>query len=177
MDRQEQIRRRLKEMASEVAPLFSMLAEVKSVNAGNATVDLHDSDSGLDFFDVRLRPVLNGTKSLTIIPKQNTWALAVRLEDSEDWMVVAVGEMDQYLIDCEEVVINGGTNGGLVNWPNAKEQLDKTNEVVQAMMSAFSSWTPVPNDGGGALKTAMTSALSGKAVGVFTGLEDTKVKH
>lgn len=164
-------------MASEVGPAFTMLAQVKSVDMDAMTCDLHDEESGLDFFDVRLRTVLNGTSSLTIIPKLDTWALAVRVEDTDDWMILAVGEMDKYLVDCDQVVYNGGTNGGLLNWPDAKEQLDKTNQVVQALVDALTGWTPVPSDGGAALKTYATAQLAGKSIGSFDGLEDTKVTH
>jgi hypothetical protein len=164
-------------MAGEVAPLFSILGQVKNVDEANATCDLFDEDSNTELFDVRFRPVLNGTKSITIIPKEDTWALAVRLEDSQDWMIVAVGEMDKFLIDCEEVIINDGTNGGLVNWPDAKAQIDKTNEVVQALVNALTGWTPVASDGGAALKTYATAQLAGKTIGDFNDLEDTKVKH
>lgn len=177
MDRAEQIRQRLKEMASEVGPDASMLAQVKSVNEEQMTCDLYDDESGLDFFDVRLRPVLDGKKSVTMIPKIETWVLAIRIEDSDDWMIIATGEIEKLLISCDNVVINDGENGGLVNWPEAKQQLDKTNEVVNALVDAIANWPVTPNDGGAALKAYFATALGAKVVGNFNDLEDMKVKH
>jgi len=177
MDKAEQIRQKLKKMASEAGPDVTLLAQVKSVDEASLTCDLYDDDSGLDFTDVRLQPVIDGNKSVVLIPKANTWALAVRVEDSDDWMVIACGEVDKWLLKCDQTIINDGLNGGLVNWPDAKEQLDKTNEVVSAIVSAITTWVPVPNDGGAAFKTALDAALIGKAVGMFEGLEDNKVKH
>lgn len=177
MDKQAQIRERLKEIMKGVAPEFSMLAQVKEVSEAEFTCTLYDEESTLEFFDVRLRPVLDGKECVTIMPKLDTWALAVRIEDSDEWMVVAVGEAQKIHIKCDEIVINGGTKGGLVNWPDAKTQLDKTNEVVQALVNALTNWTPIANDGGAALKTYASTQLAGKQVGNFANLEDTKVKH
>jgi hypothetical protein len=92
-------------------------------------------------------------------------------------MLIAAGEFDKWLLSCDNVIINDGTNGGLVNWPAAKEQLDKTNEVVQALVDALKNWVVVPNDGGAALQAYATAQLAGKAIGDFDDLEDTKVKH
>lgn len=176
MEKAEQVRQLLKRMASEVGPPSTLLATVQSVNEAEFTCDLVDDD-GLEFFDVRLRPVLDAKESITLVPKVDTWALAVRIEDGEDWMLIACGEVEKLLTKCDQVVYNGGTKGGLVNWPDAKAQIEKTNEVVQAIVQVFSTWVPVPLDGGAALKTAMTTALTGKTLGNFNGLEDTRVKH
>jgi len=176
MSKQEEVRKLLKKMASEVGPAVSLLAEVKSVDETELTCVLTDDD-GLEFFDVRLTPVVDGNVSFTIIPKINTWALAVRMEDSDDWLVLSVGEAQKVLLKCDEVVINDGSKGGLVNWPDTKTQLDKNNAVVQALVNAVTNWTPVPNDGGSALKTLMTAQLAGKTLGSYEDLEDTKVKH
>lgn len=177
MDKQEQIRQRIKKFASDVGPKGTVLGKVTNLRESELLFDLEDDNSGLTYLDVRLRPVIDASEAITLIPKPNAWALAVRLEDGEDWYAIAFGEVDKVAVKCEQVVFNGGSKGGLVNWPDAKVQLDKTNEVVSAILTAINSWVPVPTDGGAAFKTALTTALTGKAVGVFTGLEDTKVKH
>jgi hypothetical protein len=175
--KEEQIRRALKEMASEVGPDSSLVAKVKSVDETNLTCDLIDDQSQLDFNDVLLRPVIDGSESLTIIPKVNSWVLAIRMEDSDDWVIIYCCDVAKFRLKCDDISFNGGTKGGLVNWPDAKVQLDKSNQIIAAMVSVFNSWTPVANDGGAALKTAMATALSGKSVGHFDNLEDTRVKH
>ena len=178
MDKQEQIRQRIKKFASDVGPKGTVLGKVTNLRESELLFDLEDDNSGLTYLDVRLRPVIDASEAITLIPKPNAWALAVRLEDGEDWYAIAFGEVDKVAVKCEQVVFNGGSKGGLVNWPDAKVQLDKTNEVVSALLSVFNAWAPtaVPADST-ALKGLLTTALTGKAVGVFTGLEDTKVKH
>lgn len=178
MTTSEKIRERLKEMASEVGPQVSMLAQVKSVDEAAMTCELYDDESGLDYYDVRLRPVLDNNKSLTLVPKIDTWVLAIRIEDSDDWMIIACGEFEKVLIDCDEIVLNGGTKGGLVNWPDAKAQHDLVKQFIEAVKQACS--TPVNEPGSGApsaFQAALNSALSSIQAPSFDNLEDGKVKH
>jgi hypothetical protein len=179
MTKAEEIRRRIKEMASEVGPDSTLLAQVRSVNEAAFTCDLYDDESQLDFYDVRLRPVLDGKESVTIIPKIDTWVLAVRLEDSDDWMIVAVGEAQKVHIKCDEIVINGGTKGGLINWTDAKVQHDLVKQFIQAVKQ-LAGGAPVAEPGNGApsaFQTALNGVLSSINVPDFSNLEDTKVKH
>ena len=177
MEKQEQIRSILKSMARELGPKTSLLGTIKSVDEANQTCVIYDDDLEIDFEDVRLRPVLDEIVGLKPVPKLNTWALAIRIEDEDEWMLIAAGEYDKWLLNCEQVVFNAGENGGLVKWNELKTQLDKTNEVVNALVSSITGWTPVPNDGGAALKLYATGQLAAKVVGNYNGLEDEKVKH
>lgn len=177
MEKSEQIRQRLKQMAMGVGPKCSLLGTVKSVNETERTCVIYDDDLDIDFEDVRLRPVLDGNDSLVLVPKINSWALAVRIEDEDEWMLIAAGEFEKVLITCENVVFNGGEKGGLVNWTEVKTELDKTNAVVNALKDALTNWVVVPGDGGAALKAFATGALAALTVGNFDNKVDDRVKH
>ena len=69
---------------------------MKSVDEENATCVLVDEDEQ-EFLDVRLRPVLTGKQSFLQIPKIGSFVLAVRIEDDDDWMVIAQDETDKFL--------------------------------------------------------------------------------
>jgi hypothetical protein len=88
----EQIRTALEEIAKHHGPAVSNIAKVKSVDEINATCILIDED-GQEFIDVRLRPVLTGKKSFILVPKVGSLVLAVRVEDDDDWMVIAADEI------------------------------------------------------------------------------------
>ena len=88
----DQIRESLKAMAKEHGPAVSNIAKVKSVDEEKAICVLVDED-GQEFFNVRLRPVLSGKKSFILVPKVGTYVLAVRVEDDDDWMVIAADEV------------------------------------------------------------------------------------
>ena len=89
-----QIREAFEKMAKEGGPAVSNIAKVKSVDETKATCVLIDED-GQEFFNVRLRPVLTGNKSFILVPKVGSYVLAVRVEDDEDWMVIAADEIEK----------------------------------------------------------------------------------
>lgn len=83
-------------MAKRHAPAVSNIAVVKSVDEEKGTCVLIDEDEQ-EYLDVRLKPVLSGNKSFMQIPKIGTYVLAVRIEDDEDWMVIACDEVSKFL--------------------------------------------------------------------------------
>ena len=92
----EQIRKGLEEMAKRHAPAVSNIAIVKSVDEEKGSCVLIDEDEQ-EYLDVRLKPILSGNKSFLQIPKTGTYVLAVRIEDDEDWMVIACDEASKFL--------------------------------------------------------------------------------
>ena len=88
----EQIRDGLKKMAESHGPAVSNIAKVKSVDETKATCTLVDDD-GQEYFDIRLRPVLTANKSFILVPKVGTYVLAIRVEDDDDWMIIAADEI------------------------------------------------------------------------------------
>ena len=124
MPTEEQIREALKEMAKNHGPAVSNIAKVKSVDETEATCVLIDEDEQ-EFFDVRLRPVLSGKKSFILVPKVGSYVLAVRVEDDEDWMVIACDEIEKIgyyvgdtvmeLTDKVHIEANGESLSGLID--------------------------------------------------------------
>jgi len=131
MDKGKTIRERLLDFAKRVGPECSMLAQVVSVDEGELTCTLYDEDSEAEFYDVRLRPVIDGNECLTIIPKVDTWVLAVRIEDSEDWLIVAVGEADKWCLKVGEAIIEQTAEGLLI-----KKQDDTLRQVLELIIQA-----------------------------------------
>jgi len=60
----------------------------------------------------------------------------------------------------DEIVLNGGTLGGLVKVGELTERLNLIEKDINSLKQKLSGWTPVPNDGGSALKTALSSYTS-----------------
>jgi hypothetical protein len=121
----EEIREGLKEMAKKVGPECSNIARVKSVDESKATCVLIDDD-GLEYFDVKLRPVESENKSFILVPKVNTFVLAVRVEDQDEWMVIA----------CDEIEKVGYYVGGCIFEIDSLGFLfQKENETLKLLMS------------------------------------------
>lgn len=120
----EQIRAKLKEMAKNDGPAVSNIAKVQSVDEAKAICVLIDED-GQEFFDVRLRPVLTGNKSFILVPKTGSYVLAVRVEDDEDWMVIAADEIEKIGYYIGDTIIEIDSSGFL---------LQKENETLKKIM-------------------------------------------
>lgn len=176
----EQIRERLREMAGSYAPAVSNIAQVQSVNEAECTCVLVDDD-GLEFFDVRLRPVTGKNKSFLQIPKEGSFVLAVRVEDSDDWMIVACDEVEkvQLIVGSMDVVItendvlfNGGMLGGIIK---ISELTAKLNELV----NTFNAHTHAVATTGTAAAQSGTAAPTTQVAKIFkkSDYEDETIKH
>jgi hypothetical protein len=65
-------------------------------------------------------------------------------------------------------------NEAMVRGDELQTQIDKTNDIVQAIKDSFDNWTPVPKDGGAALKALTTANLTGKIMGDFKDIKSEK---
>jgi len=72
---------------------------------------------------------------------------------------------------------NDGGFGGLTKTLELKTQINKLNAQLQAVITALTTWAPVPGDGGAALKAAAIAGMAGKPAGDFSGIENPLVKH
>jgi hypothetical protein len=93
LDKHEQIRQGILNLAAKVSPLQTLLGEVTEVNETEFTCVIKDDD-GLEYL-AHLRCVLNGNESITFFPAVGTYALVIRIEDAEMWMVVACDKIDK----------------------------------------------------------------------------------
>jgi len=96
MGKQDEIRAALKRHAAAHGPAPTLLAIVVSVDEAALTCVLKDDD-GIEVPGVRLAPVEDGNFCATLLPKVNTWALAVRIESDEEYMLLAAGEADKII--------------------------------------------------------------------------------
>jgi len=185
----EEFRQGIASFIKRVSPVGStMLAKVQSVDESAFTCTLIDDDeNATPHENIRLRPVLDGNESLTIFPTIGTWALAIRIEDGEEWMIMAVGQAAKYRIvvgnssldiTSDGVVFNGGSLGGLVKIEDLVSDINGIKTELNNLKTVFNGWTPVPSDGGAALKTAIvTWAGVNIAMTDQADIEDIKVKH
>lgn len=167
-----ELREGLRNLAGTYAPDVSNIAQVQSVNEKECTCTLVDDD-GQEFFNVRLKPVTGANKSLLQIPKENSFVLAVRIESSDDWMVVACEEVEKVhlIVGSSEVVVtetdillNGGKLGGLIS-------INKLTAKINEFVNVFNQHThPTPSG---------MSSPTGTPSQPFKGsdYEDDTIKH
>lgn len=80
--------------------------------------------------------------------------------------------------EVEEILINGGENGGLVISGSLIERLNSIEKDINSLKQVVTTWVPVPNDGGAAFKTA-AATWSGQSLQEtqIEDLENDIIKH
>lgn len=95
----DDIRRMLAGLAAEYGPPPTLVARVKDVNRNDSTCTLIDDET--EYYNVRLAPVTGTNKGYVQIPKAGSIVLAVKVEDSDEWAVIACTEIEQI-----QVIVN-----------------------------------------------------------------------
>ena len=147
-------------------------AEIVSIQDDTTcTVKLEDD---LQLSDVRLRSVVNSEESgIVITPTVGSVVLVADLSGGKlsSMAVIMYSEIDK-------IEINGGKNGGLINIEDLVSHINTIEDDINNLKTAMSGWTPTPQDGGAALKGAVTS-WAGQSITKTkkSDIEDDKIKH
>lgn len=143
--------------------------EVLSVNTEEKTMDAKGVTDGLEFYDIQL-----GAGSVILYPKSGSLCLVGIVEgQSSDAFLISATEVEKMEITASaEIVINGGSNGGLINIGTLT---DKINELVRT----FNGHThQVSTTGSATAQTGTAAAVTSKASELNKqDYEDTKVTH
>ncbi len=167
----EELMRSLRLLFKAPIQTFPAVVVEDSIDLDQLTCTVQPID-GAEIPEVRLKAAVNGRKSgLVEIPVEGTSVLCGLIgNDDNTCFVLLIDEVDYCMF-------NDGSKGGLINIQTLITNLNKTNEVVNVIKDALTNWPITPSDGGAALKTYFASHITGKAVGDFTAMEDTKVRH
>lgn len=151
----------------EFAEIYGVPCRVKSVDWTAKTCVCTPINGDADFLDVRLQA--ESGNGVLIRPAENSVVIVQPINNNTGYisMFSQVDSM-QYL---------DGSYGGLTKTQELKTQLDKTNEVVQAVADSLLGWAVVASDGGAALKADFTTRLGAKVVGDFDNIENDKITH
>jgi len=155
----------LRQIVKTFDEVYSKVCKISSVEGILCTCSPIDGTS--DLLDVRLQT--QQANGLLLIPSIGSMVL-VSFISSDEAYVSMFSQVDS-------IELNGNSNGGLVKSPELESQIGKLKETVDAIVQAFSSWAPVANDGGAALKTLVSTNLTGKTTGDFSKLQNDKIKH
>ena len=138
----------------------TIMGRVKKVDADGLTCDI-DND-GVVIYGVRLQCVTDGATGFVVYPAVGAQALCLRIEETDTYVVVNTSEIDQ-------IIINGGQNGGLLNISSLENYLDQLNTAIAAALTAVGASTAASGPTGAAKFNEMKPSL--------TNHEDTKIKH
>lgn len=176
MDRADRIRAGIKDLARQAAPSQMQLGTIEAVDEQTQTCDVK-IDEGYILYGVRLTSVEDA--QILLVPEVGAWCIVASIDNDES-LTYAMGfsAIDKILANVEEVVINDGDNGGLVNVSALIDEIDALKRDLNNLKTAFKSWVVTPNDGGAKLKTAASVwASSSLPETNRDALEDTMIKH
>jgi hypothetical protein len=138
--------------------------------ADSKTCDVKPLNSGPEIKSVRLYALGDGTPAVLVVPAVGSTVLVGWLDNGHTAYLAAHTQ-------AQRIELNGTEMGGLVDWPKLKAELDKEKQRLTAFLDAYSNATPVANDGGAAIQTAVKAATSALQEANFTNLENELVKH
>ncbi len=164
--------------ASFGSPRQTLLGTVLEVDAAGRTCTV--DDDGAVYYNVRLQCVTGGDTGLLLVPAAGASVLAVRVENSEEWMVIGCDRLESARIDVGGssmevtsggIAFNGGTLGlvkidALVSW------MGQVHADLQKLTTLLSISAVAGN--GAPLGIAFTPSTPEP---VRANFEDTAVKH
>lgn len=148
--------------------------ECVSVDWANRTMDAKGTGDEVDYLDVALgfgyvdiKPAIGTTCLIGVIDGQEVVTFLINAE-----------EVELAEVRATNIVYNGGENFGLVKVKELTDIISELQRDLNSLKKAITAWVPAPNDGGSALKAAVTNWLSSTLKVVKQNdIEDTKITH
>ena len=165
MDVIEKLRESLLAQIKANVPVQVVYATCTEVQAEQGTMTA--SREGIDYYDVLL-----GLGPDITVPTVGSRVLLGLLENKRQATFLLFAEV------IEERRINGNALGGLVMASPILAKLNTLEAQINQLKGLLSSWVPVPNDGGLALKVA-TGTWAGQALTptTLTDIANPRVSH
>lgn len=111
---------------------------------------------GTAYFSVPLRVLTSNQAAFLLVPAENSDCL-LTFRDGNDGrpQIYDLQEIqDIFISPLGKTTYNGGKQGGVPLVVPLTQALQSIQNDINNLKTVFSSWTPVPNDGGAALKAA-----------------------
>lgn len=146
-----------------------------SVDWSNKLMDAKGVSDDLDYYDIEL-----GAGALDCKPVVGATCLVGILEGNDtDAFMLFASEVERIEIKSTQLIeFNAGTLGGLVKVNDLVTKLNTLEQDLNNLKSAFSGWTPVPQDGGAALKAALASYMAATITKTkVSDIENNKIKQ
>lgn len=166
---------------------YPIICTVTSVDLDNKSCDVETINGDAPMFDVKI--MTDPDKGMFLVPKVGS-NVVVSMLDKDNAFVVMFSELEEILIEVGDqsieiingsIVFNGGNFDGLVKVGPLVQKINKLENEINKLKQIFTSWAPVPNDGGLALKTEiLLQTWNSTPITPITqqsDLENTVIKH
>lgn len=164
---EQEIRQELRKFVEKFAPTLAETCTVKSVDTEKETAIV---ESPIDNTEFEVSLFAGEKGDFVCLPKVGS-VVFVRKAENAVYYITAFSEIDK-------IKIFGGENKGVVKVKELVSEFKKLIDDVNQLKNLFTSWVPVPSDGGAALKTIITSWASSPITPTQqSNLENNKFLH
>ena len=173
----------IKQIATEGSSASLFIGTVSAVDTKTRTVDVEPINEDAPVLGVNLQANQEATLGVVLFPRVGSYvavamlsgyaagvvvltedveSIEVNINDgtkltiTEGGISLAVKDGTTLDIDDSAAVFNGGDLGGLINVADLTDRLNTIEKDINNLKSVMSSWVPVSQDGGAALKSAVT---------------------
>jgi hypothetical protein len=166
----------------EAIPMILRRVKVTEVNWEEKTMTAIDLLDNLEHLEVRLgmgsvirRPAIESLALIAIIGKEDVDTIMIDCDVLEQ---IELTDQTGFKVDLNagQMTVNGDSFSGIVKAPELKEQIDKNTKILELIQQVFNSWTPIPEDGGGALKSLVNQFTSLQRADL-SNIENQVIKH
>lgn len=170
------------------APMLVTVGKVSNIDEDEQTCDI-SIDEDLTLSNCRLNAIIdNYDNRLLIVPKNNSMVAFIAIGGKlTEPLIVSYSEIEKVLLTIGEsdiiikdgkIEMNGGDLGGLINIEDLVSHMNTIEDDINNLKNIMSGWSPVAQDGGAALKGAITT-WAGQSITKTkkSDFEDTKITH
>lgn len=110
---------------------------VTAVN-DNHTCDVKVFDSEDSILDgISLRSVADGEDSgILVVPAVDSHVVFARIEGQDDYTVLKTSKIDKLIVNAPEVILNDGTNKGIIIIDKLSAEIAKLNSAIATLKTA-----------------------------------------
>jgi len=181
----EKIRISIRNMVKDMIPTPFAWGTVESVDEDKMLAVCKDSVSDLEYHNVVLSlgsivpiPSTGSQVLLGLTSVRGEASFIVWAEKIKKHTLIMENGFKIELKDDGTMTMNGTNLDGLAVVGKIAEKLNNVEKDINSLKQAFSSWGPVANDGGAALKTATTDWFGQQLKTTDkSDLENKKIKH
>ncbi|HRY33392.1 MAG TPA: hypothetical protein P5531_10535 [Bacteroidales bacterium] len=185
MTEKEQIRAAVRKIVEDMIPVPFAWATVESVDEQQSTAVCKDSLTSLEYFDVLLglgsiiqKPVIGTRVLLGLTSHNGEAAFIIWCEEVKDYLISLQSGFKVQIKKDGTMTINGDGCGGLVIVDKNVERINAIEQDINALKQVFTTWVPVTQDGGAALKAAAGSWFAQVLqLTKVSDIENNKISH
>lgn len=165
-----------------------IIGEVKEVDEDNRTCSVESTidTETLLYSGVGLIP--ETADGFVLVPSIDSTVIMARFENGETYIIKCsdiqkincyISAAHKFTFDTSGFIWNGGSLGGMVKVIDLTAKINALENKLNAVLTAIgTTWVPVANDGGAALKALFIPPLSTLlTVTSQASIEDAKIKH